>query len=38
MQEILTPSNADLIREIGLIVIGLIIRFLEKRKAKKLNI
>jgi hypothetical protein len=38
MQEILTPSNSDLIREIGLIVIGLIIRFLEKRKAKKSNI
>lgn len=35
MQEVLTPNNADLIREIGIIIIGLIIRFLEKRKDRK---
>lgn len=35
MEELLPTSNADAIREVLLIVIGLIIRAIEKRKIKK---
>ncbi len=35
MTELLEPSTADLIREIGLVLIGLFIRFIERKKDKK---
>ena len=35
MQEFLEPSTTDLIREIGLVLIGLLIRFIERKKDKK---
>lgn len=35
MEELLPNSNADVIRELILIVFGLIVRAIEKRKLKK---
>ena len=35
MEEIIPNSNADVIRELLLIVFGLIVRAIEKRKLKK---
>lgn len=35
MEEIIPNSNADVIRELILIVFGLIVRAIEKRKLKK---
>jgi hypothetical protein len=38
MEEFTDPSSGDLLRETIIIVIGLIVRWIEKRKAKKGNI
>lgn len=38
MEEFTDPSSGDLLRETIIIVIGLIVRWLEKRKAKKQNL
>lgn len=35
MEELLPNTNADVIRELILIVFGLIVRTIEKRKLKK---
>jgi len=35
MEELTNPGSADLVRELLLIVVGLIIRAIEKRKLKK---
>jgi len=35
MEELTNPGGADLVRELLLIVVGLIIRAIEKRKLKK---
>jgi len=35
MEELLPNTNADVIRELILIVFGLIVRAIEKRKLKK---
>ena len=35
MEDITDPSSADLLREALLIIVGLIIRAIEKRKLKK---
>jgi len=35
MEDLTNPGSADLVRELLLIVIGLIIRAIEKRKLKK---
>jgi hypothetical protein len=35
MEEFTDPSSGDLIREALIIIVGLIFRFIEKRKAKK---
>jgi hypothetical protein len=35
MEELLPNTNADVIRELLLIVFGLIVRAIEKRKLKK---
>jgi len=37
MEEILPTSNADAIREVVIILIGLLIRAFEKRRMKKTN-
>lgn len=34
MQEIIQPDNIDLIRETIIIIVGLIIRWFEKKKMK----
>jgi hypothetical protein len=35
MEDLTNPGSADLVRELLLIVVGLIIRAIEKRKLKK---
>lgn len=35
MEEFTDPSSGDLLREAIIIIAGLIVRFFEKRKAKK---
>lgn len=37
MEKILQPDQWDLIREAAIVLVGFIIRFLEKRKMKKEN-
>jgi len=37
MNEFLEPSNADLLRELLLVVFGVLFRYFEKRKMKKNN-
>lgn len=35
MEDLTNPNSADLVRELVIIVIGLIVRAIEKRKLKK---
>ena len=35
MMELTQPDNADLLRETIIVIIGLIIRWIEKRKLKR---
>ena len=35
MEDLTNPDSADLLREVLIIVIGLIVRAIEKRKLKK---
>ena len=37
MEKILQPDQWDIIREAAIVLVGFIIRFLEKRKMKKEN-